>query len=104
MPNIVGSYFEQHWSDKQEWVDEAKAMVRDLWLEYKSQAVQPDFHITKPQRAIKSKFDRHRRANPVSPSPASSPASAPDDWDEYERCLAQTQFSSSRMITIINRI
>jgi hypothetical protein len=62
--------------------------VRDLWLEYKSQAVPPDFHITKRQRFIKSKFDRHRRAHPVvSPSPTSSPASAPDDWDEYERWL-----------------
>jgi hypothetical protein len=87
-PQYRWSYFEQHWSDKQEWVDEAKAMVRDLWLEYKSRAVQPDFHITKRQRVIKSKFDRHRRAHPVSPSPTSSPASVPDDWDEYERWLS----------------
>jgi hypothetical protein len=85
-PQYRWSYFEQHWSDKQRWVDDAKAMVRDLWLEYKSRAVQPDFHITKRQRVIKSKFDRHRRARPVSPWPT-SPASAPDDWDEYERWL-----------------
>jgi hypothetical protein len=81
------NYFEQYWCDKPEWVDEAKAIVRDLWLEYKSRAVQPDFHVAKRQRFIKTKFDRHRKPLVDNSSPSSSPSFAIDDWDEYDRWL-----------------
>jgi hypothetical protein len=52
-PQYRWNYFEQYWCDKPEWVDEAKAIVRDLWLEYKSRAVQPDFSVAKRQRFIR---------------------------------------------------
>ena len=86
-PQYRWNYFEQYWCDKPEWVDEAKAIVRDLWLEYKSRAVQPDFHVAKRQRFIKTKFDRHRKPLVDNSSPSSSPSLAIDDWDEYDRWL-----------------
>lgn len=91
-PAYRWDYFEHLWADAPEWVEEAKAKVKKLWLdEYKDMEISVSNNeepLPKRRKTFATAFNRHREENRVKSSqstPSPSHLSTTDEYAEWQR-------------------
>lgn len=91
-PAYRWDYFEHLWADAPEWVEEAKAKVKKLWLdEYKDMEISVSNNeepLPKRRKTFATAFNRHREENRVKSSqstPSPSHLSTTDEYVEWQR-------------------